>query len=228
MLLFLIKGRHIIQLVLLPVDAHAHEARLARVLQHLEVLALAPADHGGKDLQPGALGQGQQGIGHLVNRLLLDLLAALGTVRDADARVQEAQVIVNLRHRADCRARVVSGRLLVDRDGGRQPLDGIHIGLFHLTQKLAGIGRHALHIAPLPLRVDGIEGQRRLAGARQAREYNKLFPGQRERYIFEVMLPRPFDDNLVLHILPPGIAQQIVAHLFSFNKPRNALHHPTR
>ena len=41
-------------------------------------------------------------------------------VRAPDARVQQAQVVVDLGHGADCRARVPRGRLLVDRDRGAE------------------------------------------------------------------------------------------------------------
>ena len=58
---------------------------------------------------------------HLVDDLLqglaLDRLAAVGAVRMADARVKQAQVVVDLGDRADRGARVARGGLLVDGDG---------------------------------------------------------------------------------------------------------------
>ena len=52
----------------------------------------------------------------------------VGAVGRASARKQQAQVIVNLGHRADGRARVVTGGFLFDADGRRQAFDQIDIG----------------------------------------------------------------------------------------------------
>src|SRR3712207_8340884 len=46
----------------------------------------------------------------------------------ADARPEQAQVVVDLRDRADRRARVARGRLLVDGDRRRQALDRVDVG----------------------------------------------------------------------------------------------------
>src|SRR3982074_2097383 len=51
-------------------------------------------------------------------------------------RPQQPQVVVDLRARADRRARVARGRLLVDRDRRREPLDRVDVRLVHLTQEL--------------------------------------------------------------------------------------------
>lgn len=51
---------------------------------------------------------------------------------------------------------------------GGDALDVVALGLAHASQELACIAAEALHIAALPLGVEGVEGQRRLARARQA------------------------------------------------------------
>ena len=48
----------------------------------------------------GGLGQGQDLIDDLVDGLLLDLLAALGAVGRAHPGPEQAEVVVDLRHRA--------------------------------------------------------------------------------------------------------------------------------
>ena len=151
-----------------PVHAHAHEALLAHVLEEFCVFTLAGAHHRGHHLYARALGQRQHLIDDLIDGLLANLLAAHGAVRHAGARVEQAQVVVDLRDRAHGRARVFRGGLLVDGDGGRKAVDGIHVRLLHLPQKLAGVGGERFHIAALPLGVDGIEGQRAFAGAGKA------------------------------------------------------------
>ena len=65
---------------------------------------------------------------------------SFGAVLHADAGVQQAQVVVDLGDRADGGPRVAAGRLLVDRDGGRQPLDDVDVGLVHLPEELPGVG----------------------------------------------------------------------------------------
>ena len=46
---------------------------------------------------------------------------------------------------------------LVDGDGGREAFDGIAICLFHLSNKLSGIGREALDIAALSFGVQRVK-----------------------------------------------------------------------
>jgi hypothetical protein len=48
-------------------------------------------------------------------------------------------------------------RLLVDRDRRRQALDEVDVGLVHLAEELAGVGRQRLDVAALALGVDRVE-----------------------------------------------------------------------
>ena len=57
---------------------------------------------------------------------------------------------------------------------GREPLDELDVGLVHLTEELAGVGREALDVAALALGVDGVKGQRGLARARESGEDHEL------------------------------------------------------
>ena len=63
-----------------------------------------------------------------------------------------------------------------------------------VVQFAAGLGR------------DGVEYQRTLAGARNARENRDLMLGNLERDVFEVVLSRSLDDNLVAVHACKGIA----------------------
>ena len=54
----------------------------------------------------------------------------------------------------------------------------INVGLFHHRQELAGVGRQRLDVAALAFGINGVERERRFAGAGQAREDDQLVPGQ--------------------------------------------------
>src|SRR3712207_136609 len=113
----------------------------------------------------------------------------------ADARPEQAQVVVDLRDRADRRARVARRRLLVDGDRRRQALDRVDVGLVHLLEELAGVGRERLDVAPLALRVDRVERQRRLARAAQAGDHHQRVARQLDRDVLEVVLAGAGDDD---------------------------------
>src|SRR5690606_18826636 len=107
--------------------------------------------------------------------------------RAADAGEQQAQVVVDLGDGADGRARIVRGGLLFDRDGRAQALDVVHVRLLHHAEELPGIGRQRLDVAALALGVDGVEGQRGLAGAGQAGDDDQPVPGQVQVDVLEVV-----------------------------------------
>ena len=152
----------------LAVDLRAREALGAQLLEHLAVLALAPAHDRRQDHEARALRQLHDLVDDLLGRLPRDRLAAVVAVRMADARPQQAQVVVDLGDRADGRARVARRRLLVDRDRRRQALDRVDVGLVHLAEELARVGAQRLDVAALALGVDRVERERRLARARTA------------------------------------------------------------
>ena len=155
------------------VDLDARKAALAEVRHLLDVFALPPAHDGRFEQNFAARRQLHHAVGDLVHRLTADLAPALGAVRHAHAREQEAEIVVDLRHRAHRGAGVVRGRLLVDGDGGRKPVDALHVRFFHHAEELAGVGRKALHIPPLPFCKDGVEGERTLPAARNARKHGE-------------------------------------------------------
>ena len=152
----------------LAVDLHAQEALGAQLLERLAVLALAPAHDRREDHEARALLELHDLVDDLLGRLAGDRLAAVVAVRLADARPQQAQVVVDLGDRADRRPRVARRRLLVDRDRRRQALDRVDVRLVHLAEELARVGAQRLDVAALALGVDRVERERRLARARQA------------------------------------------------------------
>jgi hypothetical protein len=165
--LLLVEIDLVTQLFDLAVDPDAREALFADLLEQLRVLALAPANHRREELDARALGQRHHLIDDLFGALGAHFATALVTVRLPDAREQQAQVVVDLGDGADRRTRVARGRLLVDRDRGREALDVIDVGLLHLAQELARVRRERLDVAALAFGVDRIESERGLPRSRQ-------------------------------------------------------------
>ena len=190
-----VEARRRVELDEPAVDVGAHEALGLQVLERLGVLALAVLHDRGEQQHGRALRQRQHLVDHLADRLRREVLAVLRAARHAGARVQHAQVVVDLGDRADRRARVVRRRLLLDRDRRGQPLDVVDVGLFHHGQELPGIGRQRLDVAALPLGVDRVERERRLARSRQARDHDQPVAGQVEVDASEVVRARTADAN---------------------------------
>ena len=194
-LVLLVEDDVLLEPAQLAVHLHARESLRAQLLEELPVLALAPADDRREHHELGALRHRHHLVDDLLGGLRLDRAAAVVAVRMTDAGPQEAQVVVDLGDRADRRARVARGRLLVDRDGRREALDRVHVRLVHLTEELARVGRQRLDVAALALRVDRVEREARLARARQPRDHDQRVARQPQVEIPEVVLPRTRDDD---------------------------------
>ena len=210
-LFILVEADLLAQVVHRAVHAHAHIAGLARVLEHLGVLALARAHDRREDLDARTLRPGEDLVDDLVYGLLADLLTALGAVRYAYARPEQAQIVVDLRHRAHGGARVAAGGLLVNAYGRGEALDVVNVGLVHLPEEHARVAGQALHVAPLALCVYRVERERALAGAGKAGEHDKFVARNLQVDVLEVVLPRALDVNAVSHVsdsyLLPSMSQ---------------------
>ncbi len=148
-------------------------------------------------------------VNDLLDGLPHDRAAALGTVRLADASPQQPHMVVDLVDGSDRRAGIAGGGLLVYRYRGRETFDEIDIRLIHLAEELTGIGGERLDVAALPLRVDGIEGKRRLARPGEPRDDDELVPGYLDRDVLQVVLSSAADDDLVSgHASAPSLPGQ--------------------
>ncbi len=185
-------GRRV-ELVELSVDLHALETLLGKLLEFLAIFALAVANDRRQQIGAGALVHAHDPVDHVLHLLRLDGQAGGGRVRRADAREQQAQVVVDLRHRADGRARVLAGGLLLDADRRAEALDMVHVRLLHHVEELPGIGRQRFDIAALPLGIDRVEGQRRLARAGKPGDDHQLVARNIDVDRLEVVLARAAD-----------------------------------
>ena len=194
---FLERGQFV-KLKHLAIDAKAHIALGLHLGKQLYKLAFFLARHRGHDHQARAFGHGQHRVHHLAHGLRLQGLAVLGAVGCACAGKQQAQVVVDLGHRAHGGARVVAGGFLLDGDGRRQAFNQVHIGLVHQLQKLARVGGQAFYITALAFGIQRVKGQAGLARAAQARDHHQLVARNIEVDVFEVVGACPAHTDQVL------------------------------
>ena len=181
------------------VDAGAYETGGLQFFDELGMFSLALGDGRREQHHGGSFRMLEHRINHLAHGLRGQIDVMVRAAGRARPGVQQAQVIVDFRDRADGGARIVRGGLLLDRDCRRQPLDGVDVRLLHHRQELPRVSRQRFHIAPLTLGVDGVEGEGGLAGAGKAGEHDQPIPRQVEIDVFEVMGPGTPDAD-ILHV----------------------------
>ena len=199
MLQFLVERGCFVDFVNLAVDPYARKAGFLPLEQFPAILALAPTHHRREQVQPRARGQRHDAVDHLADGLRGDRQAGRGRIRDADARPQQAHVVVDFGDGRDGRARVAAGGLLLDADRRGQALDMVDIGLLHEFEELAGIGAQGLDIAPLPLGIDRVEREARFAAARQAGDDGERIARNVHADVLEIVLARAAYGNMSQH-----------------------------
>ena len=174
MLDILIQCNILRKLIQISIDDHTHITALLRPLQHLFMASFPSAHHRREQLNLRPLRKRHDLIHHLIHRLLTDHPAALRAVGDTNPGVKKAEIIINLRYRSHRRTGIAVGRLLIDGNRRRKSLNTLHIRFFHLSKELAGVRREALHIPPLPLRINRLKRKRTLTGAAQPCQNHKF------------------------------------------------------
>ncbi len=109
-------------------------------------------------------------------------------VLDAEAGVEEPQVLRHLGDGRDRRLARSAGDPLLDRHGRRDAGDAVDRGPGQLLDELPRVGRHRLHEAPLALRKDDVEGERGLARPGDAGDDVQGVVRDRERDVLQVVL----------------------------------------
>ena len=192
-----IQRNRLVELVQAAVDAGPNEALRTQALDGPRVLALAIVDDRGEQHEAFAARACHDRIDHLGDGLRFESHPVVRAARLADTGEEQPQVVVDLGNGSDRRARIVRRRLLLDGDCGRQPLDMLDVRLLHHREELARVGRERLDIAPLPLGVDGVEGERRLARTRKPRDHHQPVAGDVDVDAFQVVRPGAADANEV-------------------------------
>jgi hypothetical protein len=198
-LLLLLERRRLGDRVHHPVDPGAAEALRLELAEQVGVLPLALAHDGREQLEAAAGLELEDAVDDLLRGLAGDVAAADRAVRTPGAGVEQAEVVVDLGDGAHGGARVAVGRLLVDRDRGREALDEVDVRLVHLPEELAGVRGEALDVAALALGEDRVERQRRLARPGQPGEDDHRVAREVERDVLEVVLSGATDDEAIGH-----------------------------
>ncbi len=142
-----------------------------------------------------ARGTGEEVVRRLFGRPGAHRPMALGTAHRAQMGVEEAQDVHRLGDRPDRRAGVAHRVLGLQGDGGEDVADVVHRRPFHLVQELPGIGGHRLDEPPLPFGEDGVEGERRLAGARGTGDHRHRPVGNPAVDPFEIVRAGALDED---------------------------------
>ena len=156
------------------------------------------AGHRKQHIQPGSLAQRKRGLGDLIHRVTFHKAIAEDAVHRPAARIEQAQVIVDFGCRGYRRARVACRVLLLDGDGRRKAIDQIDIGFLNPLEKLPRIGGQRLHIPPLPLGIDSVEGKRTLPRPRYSADHRQLPRGNLAGDVLQVVSPRTADNDGVV------------------------------
>ena len=123
------------KIVYYAVRADTNISRLARPFYLFCMFTLASSYNRGKKLNFCTCGKLHYPVNYLIYSLLLYFPSAYGTVRYSDSRVQKTEVIVNFRYRTNCGAWIFGCGFLVNGNCGRESLNAVNVGLFHLPEK---------------------------------------------------------------------------------------------
>ena len=156
---FLVQHRCVFDLKERSIDLDPLKTLLSQFQKLFLVLTLAVADDRGEQIGAGPVLHRHDRVNHVLHLLRGDRQTGRGAERRAGARVKQAHIVVDFSHRADSRARVFRGCLLLDRNRRRQARDMIDIGFPHHIKELPGIGAKRFNVAALTLCIDGVKGQ---------------------------------------------------------------------
>ena len=195
----LVQLRRFLQVLHVPVHARPQVSLPPVPFEQLLELALPVPDQGRQDHAPFPGRVRQDLRDDLIHRLAGDRAVAARATGRADAGEEEAEVVVDFGDGPHGGAGAPGGGLLLDGDGGGQPLDGVHVRLLHLLQELAGVGGERFDVAPLSLGVEGVEGQARLPGAAETGDDGDPVPGEVQIDVLEIVLAGAADGEGVCH-----------------------------
>ncbi len=172
---------------------HAREAALEQGREERAGIAGGLRGQGEADHPAGAGVIAQQGVGHLVGGVAPRLGPAGRAVDPADLGEEETEVVVQLGRGAHGGPRGAHRVLLLERDGGTDVLDPVHVRPVEPLQEHARVRRQRLDVAPLAFREEGVEREGRLARPRDPGDHGEPVVGNVDGDVLQVVLPGSLD-----------------------------------
>ena len=198
-----IERNRLVEIHQVAVDARADEAFLGVLLELFLVFAFAAANDRSEHHDPLFGLERENGLHNLLGGLPGDGFAAVRAMRRTNRAIDDAQVVVDFRDRAHGRPGRSGGRFLLDGNRRRQALDRVHVGAFHLVEKLARVGGERFDVAALAFGIQSVECERGFAGTGKAGNDGQRIPGNLEIDVLEIVLPRAANnDFLEAHVIP--------------------------
>ena len=198
MAVIFVEFRELVQSVNDAVNADAGETLGLVLFGNVLEAAFFLGDNGGEQHQFAAEREFHDFVHNVFHAAAVDFAMTNRTVRDANAGKEQTEIIINFGDSGDGGTGVAAGGLLINRDGGRETGDRVHVGLVHHAEKHAGVAGEALHIAALTFGVDGIKSEAGLAGAGETGHHDQLIARNVHVEIFEIVLTRPADADVVV------------------------------
>ena len=117
------------------------------------------------------------------------------------ARVEQFDVVVQLRHGAHGGAAGAHGIGLVDRNCRWYTLHLVHRRFVHTVQKLAGVSRKGFHIPALPFGIQRVKHQAGLTRAAGACHHGQFTRADVQIQVLQIVLARAADaDGSLGHV----------------------------
>ena len=160
---FFVERGRLVQIIKRTIDFDTLKALFAQLGEFFAIFPLSVAHDGRQQIAARALLHGHDPVDHILHLLGFNRQTRFRRKWRANPREQKPHIVINFCHRAHCRAGIFRGGFLLNGDGRTQTADVINIRFFHHIQKLPRIGRQAFNVAPLPLCIDRVKGQRRFS-----------------------------------------------------------------
>ena len=141
------------------VESHVEIPLFAHTFEEFAVMTLALANEWSEQEDSLALIFAENHVDDLFLGIFHHLLATLIAVCSTGAGIEQTEIIVNLGGSAHGRAGILVGGFLFYADDRTQSRNLVNIRAFHITQKVAGIGRESFDISALTFGKDGVECQ---------------------------------------------------------------------
>ena len=105
---------------------------------------------------------------------------------------------MDLGHGTDRGPRVFRDGFLLDGHHGTEARNGLHVGALQAAQKLSRIRTQRFQKPPLSFGVECVKREARLAASADPREHHKFVPRKDHIHVFEVVLRRTGDNQIIL------------------------------